>query len=218
MYKLKDKVICTKRFKNLIIPPKSFFSTTVPQVDENIILNIRYTQDDYTNVTPKILSYVGENLHTKKHHPLSLVRQRIVNYFYNYFPNNRGNPLFSVFDNISPVVSVKQNFDSLLIPEDHVSRSKSDCYYINREYLLRAHTTCHQSELIKSGLDNFVVVGDVYRRDEIDRTHYPIFHQVDAVRLKSRNQLFPYDEYLQLFEKEKYTPGIYMCIYIYIHI
>ena len=28
------------------------------------------------------------------------------------------------------------------------------------------------------GLDNFLVVGDVYRRDAIDASHYPAFHQV----------------------------------------
>lgn len=91
-----------------------------------------------------------------------------------------GNPIFSVYDRLSPVVTVGQNFDSLLIPETHVSRSKSDCYYVNKKHLLRAHTTAHQSELVGMGLDNFLVFGDVYRRDEIDRTHYPVFHQVNS--------------------------------------
>ena len=49
--------------------------------------------------------------------------------------------------------------------------------------MLRAHTSAHQSDLIKMGLDNFLVVGDVYRRDEIDSTHYPVFHQMEGVRL-----------------------------------
>ena len=34
------------------------------------------------------------------------------------------------------------------------------------------------AELISMGLDNFLVVGDVYRRDAIDASHYPAFHQV----------------------------------------
>lgn len=138
----------------------------------------KYEKDDMTNITPKIKSYVGKNLHTQKNHPLSLIRQRIVNYFYKSYLNSNGNPLFSVYDNLLPIVSVEQNFDNLLIPKDHPSRSKSDCYYLNRKYLLRAHTTAHQTEFIKSGLDNFLIVGDVYRRDEIDSTHYPVFHQV----------------------------------------
>lgn len=44
--------------------------------------------------------------------------------------------------------------------------------------MLRAHTSAHQRDLIASGLDAFLVVGDVYRRDEIDKRHYPVFHQV----------------------------------------
>ena len=120
-----------------------------------------------------------QNLHLKKHHPLSIMRQRIVNFFYKEYANPKGGtPIFSVFDRLSPIVSVNQNFESLLIPKDHPSRAKSDCYYINRGYMLRAHCTAHQVELLRSGLDNFLVVGDVYRRDEIDATHFPVFHQV----------------------------------------
>lgn len=177
-------------------------TTTQPDIKSEVkILGTTYPRDDYTNVTKKIISHVGCNLYLQKYHPLSLVRQRIVNYFYQIFSNSRGNPEFSVYDNIGPVVSVEQNFDSLLIPEDHPSRRKSDCYYINRKFLLRAHTTAHQSELIKAGLNNFLIIGDVYRRDEIDRTHYPVFHQIDAVRLKTKEQLFPNDASLSLFEE-----------------
>lgn len=140
------------------------------------INNKEYATDDYTNVTPKILSYLNRDLHLKKDNPISIVRQRIVNYFYSF--THGGNPIFSVYDNLSPVVTTKQNFDDLLIPEDHPSRTKSDCYYMNRNTLLRAHMTAHQSELLRSGLDNFLMIGDVYRRDEIDSTHFPVFHQV----------------------------------------
>ncbi|XP_019881323.1 probable phenylalanine--tRNA ligase, mitochondrial [Aethina tumida] len=169
------------------------------------LLETTYESDDFTNVTEKIISHIGKNLHKKEGHPLSNVRQRIVNYFYKSFVNSRGNPVFSVYDNLNPIVSVTQNFDSLLIPKDHVSRSKSDCYYLNRDYLLRAHMTAHQCELIQSGLNNFLMVGDVYRRDEIDRTHYPVFHQLDAVRLKTKDQLFNEKKDLQIFEEGNNT-------------
>lgn len=103
-----------------------------------------YDKDDWTNVTPKISSYIGRNIYAKPNHPISIVRQQIVNYFYKTFVNSKGNPQFSVFDALHPVVSVHQNFDQLLIPADHVSRAKADCYYVNRHQLLRAHTTAHQ--------------------------------------------------------------------------
>ncbi|CAG9804692.1 unnamed protein product [Chironomus riparius] len=182
---------------------QAFTRIVSTQPVQNVIelQNNKYESDDYFNLTPKILSYLDMNLHLKKHHPLSIMRQRIVNFFYKEYANPKGTPLFSVFDRLSPIVSVNQNFESLLIPKDHPSRAKSDCYYINRGYMLRAHCTAHQVELLRSGLDNFLVVGDVYRRDEIDATHFPVFHQVDAVRIVHNDKLFKNNPDLEIFEK-----------------
>ena len=49
------------------------------------------------------------------------------------------------------------------MPPDHVSRGKSDSYYINSTTMLRAHTSAHQADLVRAGMDAFLVVGDVYR-------------------------------------------------------
>ena len=43
--------------------------------------------------------------------------------------------------------------------------------------------------MLKSGFDNFLIVGDVYRRDEIDSSHYPVFHQMEAVKLYTAEQV-----------------------------
>lgn len=56
--------------------------------------------------------------------------------------------------------------------------------------MLRAHTSAHQVELVSTGLNNFLVIGDCYRRDEIDTTHYPVFHQVEGVRLCTADEIF----------------------------
>ncbi|XP_037716831.1 probable phenylalanine--tRNA ligase, mitochondrial [Drosophila subpulchrella] len=189
-------VKCTRSLASSAAPEKS--PSAQPQLEVN---GSTYATDGWTNVTPKILSYLGANKHLQTDHPLSIIRQRIVNYFYGAYRNQRGNPLFSVYDKLNPVVTVQQNFDNLLIPADHVSRQKSDCYYINQHQLLRAHTTAHQVELISGGLDNFLVVGEVYRRDEIDSTHYPVFHQADAVRLVTKDKLFERNPGLELFEE-----------------
>lgn len=148
-----------------------------------------YKKDEYTNLTPRIASLIGRNLHNQEHHPLCLVKESISGYFYENFIGRTGNPIFSAYDSIKPVVTVEENFDSLLIPESHVSRQKSDCYYINKNYLLRGHTTAHQAELIHMGLDNFLIFGDVYRRDEINSTHYPVFHQADGVYTLNKDQV-----------------------------
>lgn len=55
--------------------------------------------------------------------------------------------------------------------------------------MLRSHILSHQKELIGSGQDAFLVIGDVYRREEVDRLHYPYFHQVGGVRLFTQDEL-----------------------------
>uniref|UniRef100_A0A5F7ZLP5 phenylalanine--tRNA ligase n=1 Tax=Macaca mulatta TaxID=9544 RepID=A0A5F7ZLP5_MACMU len=168
------------------------------------LLGTSYPQDDYSNLTRKVLTRVGRNLHNQQHHPLWLIKERVKEHFYKQYVGRFGTPLFSVYDSLSPVVTTWQNFDSLLIPADHPSRKKGDNYYLNRTHMLRAHTSAHQWDLLHAGLDAFLVVGDVYRRDQIDSQHYPIFHQLEAVRLFSKHELFAGikdGENLQLFEQ-----------------
>ncbi|EKX42167.1 hypothetical protein GUITHDRAFT_74102, partial [Guillardia theta CCMP2712] len=76
-----------------------------------------------------------------------------------------------------------QCFDDLLIPKDHVSRRPSDTYYLDQDRLLRTHTSAHQTELLRGGSRKFLCTGDVYRRDEIDASHYPAFHQMEGVKI-----------------------------------
>ena len=173
--------------------------------EDIVLFGQTYKRDEWTNVTPKILSLTERKLHLNPKHPIGRIKQRIVDYAYGKYENVRGNPLFSVHQNLSPVVNMHQNFDSLLVPPDHPSRNKSDSYYLNQQFMLRAHTSAHQAELITMGLDNFLVVGDVYRRDAIDSSHYPAFHQMEGVRLFDEHTFFNKvrgELNLQVFEED----------------
>lgn len=165
-------------------------SKTHVESDPVHVLERAYPRDHMTNITTNILSKVDKKLHLCKNHPLSILRTQIQEHVYASYRTRWGGPMFTMLDYLPPIVTVEQNFDSLLVPKDHVSRAKSDNYYINSEYLLRAHTSAHQRDLIKTGLDAFLVCGDVYRRDEIDMCHYPVFHQLEGVRLFSQHELF----------------------------
>ncbi|RKP27275.1 phenylalanyl-tRNA synthetase [Syncephalis pseudoplumigaleata] len=133
-----------------------------------------YPPDAQTNVTRSILSRVGRGLHQQPAHPLGIMAGFIREYF---------GARYAYHDAISPIVSPAANFESLCFPADHPGRSRSDSYYLNRDWMLRTHTSAHQAELIRGGNDRFLLTADVYRRDEIDRTHYPVFHQVEGVCL-----------------------------------
>ena len=89
---------------------------------------------------------------------------------------------FDTYDSCPPIVSTKACFDDLRIHPGHASRSPSDTYYVNTDHVLRTHTSAHQTELLRKGVMNFLCSGDVFRRDEIDSSHYPVFHQMEGVR------------------------------------
>ena len=136
------------------------------------------TGDPANNVTDYIYSKMGANLHLQPDHPICVIKQAIYSYFDETYPG-----AFRTFDALPPVVSAKANFDDMLVPEDHVSRSPNDTYYVDATTVLRCHTSAHQAELLRQGETGFLVTGDVYRRDSIDATHYPVFHQMEGVRV-----------------------------------
>jgi phenylalanyl-tRNA synthetase alpha chain len=144
-------------------------------LDTKPVTKLLVERDQGSNLTNKILHAATKQpkLHNLRNHPLEIIKTRVASNF-------KG---FKHFDNFSPVVSTFQNFDSLLIPIDHPSRSRHDSYYFNEREMLRTHTSAHQYQLLSSGNEKFLVSADVYRRDEIDRYHYPVFHQMEGVCL-----------------------------------
>ncbi len=48
------------------------------------------------------------------------------------------------------------------------------------------YLSAHQTQFIREGHEAFLVTGDVYRRDAIDASHYPIFHQMEGVKIFDR--------------------------------
>jgi hypothetical protein len=100
------------------------------------------------NVPPLVKARVGANLHRTPGHPLCLIKDAIHNYFATpKASGGHGPPAFRLFDDISPVVTTRQNFDELLTPADHVSRRPSDTFYVSDTQLLRCHTSAHQTQV-----------------------------------------------------------------------
>jgi phenylalanyl-tRNA synthetase alpha chain len=125
------------------------------------------------NIPQNIEWKIGRNYHLHEGHPICTVKQIIY----------RAMIGFTFFDEISPLVSIKSNFDDLLVPLEHPSRKPSDTYYSDKDHCLRTHTTAHTVDLLRAGERKFLVTGDVYRKDAVDPTHYPIFHQMEGVSL-----------------------------------
>jgi len=141
-----------------------------------------YKTDDWHNLAPNITASISRRLHIEKDHPISITRAIIES----KFPA----PTYKYHNNFFPVVSTVQNFDSLGFPADHPGRSKTDTYYVNKETVLRTHTSAHQADVFRSNAsEGFLISADVYRRDAIDRSHYPIFHQMEGARMWDRTKV-----------------------------
>ena len=126
-------------------------------------------------MTPQILSKLPLALHLDPSHPIGIIRTLIESHFSTFTPVRPP----------SAVVSVRQNFDELGFPSEHPARVKGDSYYLDRETVLRTHTSAHELEAFRSGLEQYLISGDVYRRDEVDRSHYPVFHQMEGASVWS---------------------------------
>ena len=137
-----------------------------------------------SNLSSLVLSKLESKLHMERNSPLCITR-KLIEDFCNNYSKEKGMEPFQVFDSLSPIVTTDQCFDELRIPTDHPSRSPSDTYYITEKEILRTHTSAHQCSLMREGATSFLCVGDVYRRDEVDSSHYPVFHQIEGVRLYS---------------------------------
>ena len=115
-----------------------------------------------------------------------------------------GNPLYELVQRILAIPDFK-NYDVIEVPEimdtsivfdlfdfpkDHPARSSSDSYFVDEKNVLRTHTTVmwyywlkeeHVHKQIEAGeAVGAVSFGKVYRKDEIDRGHMNVFHQIDG--------------------------------------
>lgn len=142
------------------------------------ILGQKYDIDGTTNITQSIIAKLPLRLHNRPTHPLGILRSKIESHFHD----------FAHLSSLNPVVTPAQNFDSLGFPADHPGRSVTDSYYVNKDYMLRTHTSAHEVETFAAGHSEWLLTADVYRRDEIDSSHYPVFHQMEGARVFRTDQ------------------------------
>ena len=122
------------------------------------------------------------DLTKKRNSPVEILFDQIINL-----------PAFKDFDLVDfpKIVTIEQCFDLLNMPNDHPARRETDTYYLDDTHILRTHTTAFWSfylknqevlaRLKKEGEIKALSLGIVFRKDEIDRSHYPAFHQIDGL-------------------------------------
>lgn len=110
-------------------------------------------------------------------HPLTTVAERLVDVFVSMG--------YEVAE--GPEVEAEWfNFDALNMSPDHPARTMQDTFFVSHEdsgVVLRTHTSPVQIRaLLSRELPVYVVCpGRVFRTDELDATHTPVFHQIECL-------------------------------------
>ncbi|MDE6182371.1 MAG: phenylalanine--tRNA ligase subunit alpha [Eubacteriales bacterium] len=98
------------------------------------------------------------------------------------------------------------NFEALNIPENHPARDEQDTFYINGvcDLVLRTQTSPVQVRVMEKGKLPIKIIapGRVYRSDEVDATHSPIFHQLEGLVIDKNITMGDLKGALSVFAKE----------------
>jgi phenylalanyl-tRNA synthetase alpha chain len=109
-------------------------------------------------------------------HPSTLVRRDVEDIFLGLG--------YEIVDG-REVETTRYNFDALGFPDWHPSRSSRASLFLGDETVLRTETSpaqIHKMEERRPPI-YMVSIGRVYRRDTIDATHFPIFHQFEGLAI-----------------------------------
>ena len=98
------------------------------------------------------------------------------------------------------------NFEALNIPKDHPARDTQDTFYINDNVVLRTQTSPIQIRVMENQKPPIRILapGRVYRADEVDATHSPLFHQVEGLVVDKNITMADLKGTLEVFVKKLY--------------
>ena len=134
-------------------------------------------------------------------HPLTLAMHELVDCF-----TGMG---FEVVE--GPEVELDHyNFELMNIPKNHPARDAQDTFYIDDNIVLRTHTSPMQARTMLTRKPPIRVIcpGRVYRADEVDATHSPVFHQMEGLVVDKDVNMADLRGTLNAFAERLYGKGI----------
>lgn len=132
-------------------------------------------------------------------HPLTVVANDMIDIF-----QSMG---FDVVD--GPEVETEHyNFEALNVPADHPARDMQDTFFLGKNLLLRSQTSAAQIRVMEERKPPIRIVcpGRVYRADEVDATHSPVFHQMEGLVVDKGVTMCDLKGVLEQFAHEIYGP------------
>ena len=127
-------------------------------------------------------------------HPINQIRMRISDFFVSMG--------FMVAD--SPEIETDYyNFEALNIPKDHPAREMQDTFFVSENIVLRSQTSSGQIRTMEKFKPPIKMIspGKVYRADDVDATHSPMFHQLEGLVVDKNITMCDLKGILDLFAK-----------------
>ena len=120
------------------------------------------------------ITWPGDQLPVGHLHPITQTRRQIEDTFLGLG--------YEIRDD-REVETTEYNFDKLAFDEWHPARSPRATFFFDEDHVLRTETSPSQIHALEERPPPIymVSIGRVYRRDDIDATHYPIFHQFEGL-------------------------------------
>ncbi len=102
------------------------------------------------------------------------------------------------------------NFELLNVPKNHPARDAQDTFYIDDNVVLRSQTSPVQARIMTTRKPPIRIIspGRVYRADEVDATHSPVFHQIEGLVIDENISMGDLKGTLDTFARRLYGAGV----------
>ncbi|GMQ62639.1 phenylalanine--tRNA ligase subunit alpha [Vallitalea maricola] len=102
------------------------------------------------------------------------------------------------------------NFEALNIPDNHPAKDEQDTFYITKDIVLRSQTSPVQVRTMEKQKPPIKIIapGRVYRSDEVDATHSPVFNQIEGLVIDKNITMADLKGALAVFASELYGDGV----------
>jgi phenylalanyl-tRNA synthetase alpha chain len=143
------------------------------------------------------LSRPAEAMQLGSRHPISIVRNEIIDIF------------AKIGFNVSEGPEIEDdwhNFTALNFPEEHPARDMQDTFFIDKDVALRTHTSSVQVRVMEGGEPPIRTIspGRVFRNEAISARAHCIFHQVEGLYIDKNVSFADLKQTLMYFAKEMF--------------
>jgi phenylalanyl-tRNA synthetase alpha chain len=146
------------------------------------------------------LTKPSEPFNVGSRHPISLVRNHIVDIF---------SRIGFVVNDGPEIEDDWHNFSALNFPEEHPARDMQDTFFIDKEVALRTHTSSVQVRIMETQKPpiRILMPGRVYRNEAISARAHCQFHQVEGLYIDENVSFADLKQTLLYFAKEMFGEG-----------